>query len=346
MSIKRPKLQDIANIVGVTKMTVSRYFNDPKSVAQKTRDKISAVIDESGFIPNKVPAIMSKSSSRSIGLIIPSFSNLVFSDVIDAVEKTAADAGYSVLLMHSSYDINIEEQRVASLISYQVDGIILSEPEHTPLTTKRLLKSQIPVAEIMSIPENPINVAIGINHKLVTYEATKALIESGRRNIAYFGVRLDRRTIDRQKGYMEALSEANLPVHLYQAPVHSTFSVGREHLSQALDDKANLDAIICTNDDVAVGVLIACQHHGIKVPEDLCVLGYNGLSFCDAAIPKLCSIGTPRYEIGRKSVEAILHQLSRDKLTPNVEYAHCVLTQGGSLLENEAKKIDEAIRKA
>ncbi len=343
MSIKRPKLQDIANIVGVTKMTVSRYFNDPQSVAPKTREKISKVIDESGFIPNKVPAIMSKSSSRSIGLIIPSFSNLVFSEVIDAVEKTAAESGYSVLLMHTGYDVNIEEARVASLISYQVDGIILSEPEHTPLTVKRLIKSEMPVAEIMSVPESPINIALGINHEAVAYAVTKSLIECGRKNIAYFGVRLDRRTMDRQKGYQRALDEASLKSHIYSSAVHSTFSVGNELLTQAFERKDPLDAIITTNDDVAVGVLIACQHFGIKVPEDLAVVGYNGLSFCDASIPKLCSISTPRYELGQMAVNEIISELQNNRLNPMIKYLHCSLSDGASLTSQEKKTISAAL---
>lgn len=345
MTIKRPKLQDIANIVGVTKMTVSRYFNDPQSVAPKTREKISKVIDESGFIPNKVPAIMSKSSSRSIGLIIPSFSNLVFSDVIDAVEETAEDNGYSILLMHTGYDIKMEEARVASLVSYQVDGIILSEPEHTPLTTKRLIKSEMPVAEIMSVTDNPINIAIGINHEEVTYAVTRSLIECGRRNIAYFGVRLDRRTMDRQRGYKRALDEFSLTSFTYNSAVHSTFSVGNELLSQALEDKQKLDAIICTNDDVAVGVLIACQHYGIKVPEDLAVIGYNGLSFCSAAIPKLCSICTPRYEIGYRAVNAIIKELKENSLSKKVDFVQCSLTRGGSLTQEEQKAVSLALSK-
>lgn len=343
MSIKRPKLQDIANIVGVTKMTVSRYFNDPQSVAPKTREKISRVIDESGFIPNKVPAIMSKSSSRSIGLIIPSFSNQVFSDVIDAVEKTAEENGYSILLMHTGYNVDVEEARVASLISYQVDGIILSEPEHTPLTIKRLIKSEMPVAEIMSVPDDPINVAIGIRHEDVTYAVTKSLIECGRKHIAYFGVRLDRRTMDRQKGYQRALDESGMKPHIYSSAVHSTFSVGNELLTAALKNNDKLDAIITTNDDVAVGVLIACQHYGIKVPDDLAVIGYNGLNYCDASIPRLCSICTPRYEIGKLAVEEIISQIKSNHLSPVTKYLHCSLTLGGSLTEAERLTVRRAL---
>ena len=245
--------------------------------------------------------------------------------------------------MHTGYNVNVEEARVASLISYQVDGIILSEPEHTPLTVKRLIKSEMPVAEIMSVPEDPINVAIGIKHEDVTYAVTKSLIECGRKNIAYFGVRLDRRTMDRQKGYQRALDEFNLEPHIYSSAVHSTFTVGNELLTHALNNKDKLDAIITTNDDVAVGVLISCQHYGIKVPEDLAVIGYNGLSYCDASIPRLCSICTPRYEIGKLAVDEIVSQLKSNYLSPRTKYLHCSLTHGGSLTEKEQRAVSAAL---
>ncbi len=146
--IKRTKLQDIAKQVGVTRMTVSRYFNDPDSVAEKTRKKIKEAIEETGFIPNRVPAIMSRSASKSIGLVIPSFSNGVFSDIIDAVDEETLKSGYSVLLTHSSYNPELEEHQVASLLSYQVDSIILCDSVHTELTRKRLKKCGLPVAEL------------------------------------------------------------------------------------------------------------------------------------------------------------------------------------------------------
>lgn len=341
----RLKLQDIAKQVGVTKMTISRYFNDPESVAEKTRQKIAAIIEEQGFIPNRVPAIMSQSSSKSIGLVIPSFSNLVFADVIDAVENTAESYGYSVLLMHSSYDIDKEEKKIADLLSYQVDAVILTESEHSSLTIRRLKKSGLPVAEIMSVPDDPIDIAYGINHTMVTRQVTQALIDCGRVNIAYFGVRMDRRTLERQRGYEMAMRENGLAVNILDSSAHSNFSIGHELMNKALEDRKP-DAILCTNDDVAIGAVMACHKKGIRIPEDITILGYNGLSVCDAASPRLCSIKTPRYEMGRTAVEKIMRQLQSGVFDKTVQYAHCSLTTGGTATETEQRAINTILNTA
>lgn len=307
--IKRTKLQDIAKKVGVTRMTVSRYFNDPESVAEKTREKIKQIIEETGFIPNRVPAIMSRSTSKSIGLVIPSFSNGVFSDVIDAVDEETRKAGYNLLLTHSSYDPQLEEHQVASLLSYQVDAIILCDTVHTDLTRKRLKKCGLPVAELLSKAQDPIDINLSIDYEEIFYQTTKILLKCGRKNPAYFGVRLDPRTLVRRDGYLRAVREAGLLDLTFNTINRSNFTLGRDMMFRALREHPEVDAVLCTNDDVAVGALIACQALNIKVPERISVIGCNGLRFCDASVPKLCSIKTPRYEIASVAVKEILKQL-------------------------------------
>ena len=345
MTIARPTLQDIAKKVGVTKMTVSRYFNDPNSVAAATRKKIAAVVEETGFIPNKVPAILSKSKSKVIGLVIPSFSNMVFSDLITSVERTAISRGYKVLISHSRYDINSEEQSVADFLGMQVDAIILCESIHTELTTKRLKKSGIPVAELVSIPADPIDIAIGVDHIELVASATRGLIEFGRKNIAYFGVRQDRRTMERQKGFEMALRARGMRPHIFTSVTPSNFKLGGELMKSALASEANVDAVICTNDDVALGALIACQQYRTEVPEDIAVIGYNGLNFCDAAVPTLCSLATPRGEIGRLAVEKIVEQIESGKLEQYVlDLTNtCKLREGGSVTSEEFDIINRQI---
>lgn len=335
--IKRTKLQDIAKQVGVTRMTVSRYFNDPQSVAKKTRDKISKVIEESGFIPNRVPAIMSKSSSKSLGLIVPSFSNGVFSDIIDAVDTTARERGYNVLLTHSGYDPLREEQQVADLLSYQVDSIILCDSVHTDLTMKRLKNSGLPLAEILSFSKDPVGLNIGINYEKIFKEMTATLIKCGRKHIAYFGVRMDPRTIERQHGYEEAMTENHLYPLCFTTTRRSNFTLGRDLLIDAFKEHPEIDAVLCTNDDVALGVLIAAQALSISVPEQLTVIGCNALNICEAAIPRLCSIKTPRHEIAKDAVTAILNELESGEFKTEVREGKCSFLEGESATKEEQK---------
>ena len=311
-------MQDIAEKLGITKMTVSRYLKDPKSVSKETGLKIAKLIDELGYIAPKAPAMLSKSSSKAIGVIVPSFSNMVFSDVILGVNNKASKEGYSILITHMSYDMLEEEKQVADLISYQVDALILSEPKHTPLTLKRLKEYGLPVVETMSLPYRPIDLAVGLDHEEIAYKCTKALLECGRRKIAYLAVRLDFRTLDRQKGYEKAMLEKGLEPLTFSSPERSSFTMAGDLMREALASHKDLDAIICTNDDVAVGAM-----------------GYNGLDIANATIPKLCSIKTPRLEIGETAFDLILKRLNHEKiLKKKIKLSHGI-TDGATVTKEE-----------
>ena len=138
MKGNRITLGDIAKRVGVTKMTVSRYITTPEKVAKSTGQKIQAVIDEFGFIPNRAPVLLAQANTKTIGLTVSSFSNLLFSDLIDGAEARARQAGFEIMLAHTVYRLDEEERKVTLLMSYQVDAFILTDSVHSPLTLKNL----------------------------------------------------------------------------------------------------------------------------------------------------------------------------------------------------------------
>lgn len=305
----RTTLQDVADQVGVTKMTVSRYLRNPQSVAEKTREKIAAVIEELGYIENRAPAMLSKSSSRAIGILLPSLSNQIFASFVQGIETVTKAHGYETLLAHFSYDELEEERKIASLLSYQVDGLILTESHHTERTLQMIKNAGIPVVETMELPSQPIDMAVGLDHIEASYQVVKRMIASGKRHIAYFGARLDTRTKLRMQGYDRAMLEAGLtPQHVLTGD-HSCFSLADELLQRALAIMPTLDGVFCTNDDIAIGTLLVAQQRGIAVPAQLAVVGYNALDIGQTISPKLTSVDTPRFQIGEKSAELLLARL-------------------------------------
>lgn len=330
----RATLQDVANYVGVTKMTVSRYLNKRESVARETADKIKHAIEKLGFVQNRVPAMMSGARSFAVGLVIPSFSNQVFSDVIDGVQDIALKHGYNVLIAHTGYKVEDEQRQIESLLSYKVDGIILTESTHTKRAVKMLSNAHIPVVELMEYKDTPIDMCVGLDHEAISYNVTKGLIEAGRRNIAYLGVRMDNRTVQRATGYKRAMKESSLIVHNIFDQGHSNFTLGGDLLNKALHSIKNLDAIFCTNDDVAVGALISCMDKKIEVPDDLFIVGYNGLNIAKATNPKLCSLDIPRLLMGQKAMQMILDRLDGKKLENSAIKLQAHLTDGASLSQD------------
>ena len=135
---RRPTLQDVADRVGITKMTVSRYLRDPGLVSAAVQEKIALALDELGYIPNRAPDLLSNAKSKAIGVLLPSLTNQVFSEVIRGVESITEAAGYQTMLAHYGYSSEVEQERIASLLSYHVDGLILSESYHTERTLRMI----------------------------------------------------------------------------------------------------------------------------------------------------------------------------------------------------------------
>ncbi|OLQ92477.1 transcriptional regulator [Vibrio panuliri] len=327
----RPSLKDIADKVGVTKMTVSRYMRNPESVSQATREKIAAVAEETGYIHNRAPQMLSKASSKSIGILLPSLSNQVFANFVQGIEAVTNARGYEVLITHYSYSDEIEESKVASLLSYQVDGLILTGTSHTPRTLQMIKTANVPVVEAMELCDDPIDLMVGLDHEAAAYEAVKLMISKGKKHIGYFGARLDSRTKMRMRGYDRAMVEHGLEKHHFLTHKPSNYTLGRELLDRALTECPDLDGVLCTNDDIAIGVVLGCQDRQIAIPEQLGVIGYNALNIGQAITPKLTSVYTPRYEIGEKSAEVLLNEIEGNISSQRKFDLGFTITSGDSL---------------
>ena len=149
MKKKRPVLQDVADRVGVTKMTVSRFLRNPEQVSVALRGKIAAALDELGYIPNRAPDILSNATSRAVGVLLPSLTNQVFAEVLRGIESVTDAFGYQTMLAHYGYKPELEEERLESMLSWNIDGLILTERTHTPRTLKMIEVAGIPVVELM-----------------------------------------------------------------------------------------------------------------------------------------------------------------------------------------------------
>lgn len=327
----RPTLQDIADRVGVTKMTVSRFLRDPNSVALATQEKIAAVIEELGYIQNRAPAMLSKSSSKAIGILLPSLSNQVFANLVQGIESVTKARGYDTLIAHFGYNVQEEEEKIASLLSYQVDGLILTETHHSERTIQMLKAAGVPVVETMELPDKPINMAVGLDHEQASYHVVTQMIDSGKQHIAYLGARLDTRTQLRMNGYDRAMQDAGLTAVHILTQEHSSFTLGGDLLEQALEERPEINGIFCTNDDIAIGAMMKCAHRGLKIPQDIAIVGYNALDIGQAISPKLTSVETPRFEIGKKSAELLLSALVGEVIEQKVFDLGFSVTDGESL---------------
>jgi LacI family transcriptional regulator, gluconate utilization system Gnt-I transcriptional repressor len=179
MKKKRPVLQDVADRVGVTKMTVSRFLRNPEQVSVALRGKIAAALDELGYIPNRAPDILSNATSRAIGVLLPSLTNQVFAEVLRGIESVTDAHGYQTMLAHYGYKPEMEQERLESMLSWNIDGLILTERTHTPRTLKMIEVAGIPVVELMDSQSPCLDIAVGFDN----FEAALFIT---RRNTVFF----------------------------------------------------------------------------------------------------------------------------------------------------------------
>lgn len=319
MKDKRISLQDIADLTGVTKMTVSRYLRDPQQVSAINRDKISKVLEDINYIPNRAPEILLGSQSRSIGIVIPSFKNQIFLDVLAGIESIASTHHYQTIITNYDYDKTVEEEKIINLLSYNIDALILMEKQHTKRTVKYLKAAKIPVAELMDITTQCLDIQVGFDNEQAAFDMTYALINSGKKNIVYFNSIASARDASRYHGYCRAMNDARLLPKQVQPNVVSSINLGRSLFHEAIQSYPEMDGVFCTNDDIAVGVLLECQSYQISVPEQIAIAGFHGLEIGNANPQKIASVITPRFEIGKVSTELLLKRLMGETVPQKVD---------------------------
>ncbi|MFO7648637.1 gluconate operon transcriptional repressor GntR [Halomonas sp. 3H] len=309
MKKRRPTLQDIADRVGATKMTVSRCLRDPATVSEALRERIFAAAEQVGYIPNRAPDLLSRSTSHSIGVLVPSLTNQVFADVLVGIEAMTEPAGYHLMLSHYGYSREREEGSLASLLSYNVDGVILSDSHHTTRSRRMLETAGIPTVQIMDSLTPPLHQAVGYDNVAAAREMTETMIRRGRRRILYLAVRLDERTRQREQGFRQAMEAHGLTPLTLQRTQRSSYSVGAALMAEILTDYPECDGIFCTNDDVAVGAYFECLRRGVAVPEEIAIAGFHGHDVGQVMAPRLASVLTPREAIGRRAAAELLSRI-------------------------------------
>ena len=318
MKQKRPTLQDIADHLGMSKMTVSRYLRNPDSVAKDTQQRIAAAIEQFGYIPNRAPEILSNAKSKAIGVLLPSLTNHVFADVLKGIEQVADIAGYQTMFAHYGYSVKKEEERIESLLSYNVDGLILSENYHSLRTLKMIEIANIPVIEIMDSSQAGIQQVIGFDNVAAAQAMVETMIQRGYKNIVYFTARMDKRTQLKMQGYEQAMKKYGLEPYSLITETASSFTLGGKQLRKILEERPETNGIFCTNDDLAIGALFECQRLGIAVPQQIAIAGFHGHDVGFSVTPQLATVMTPRLEIGKLAAQELLTRLNNEPLKEKI----------------------------
>ncbi|NMN70859.1 MULTISPECIES: LacI family DNA-binding transcriptional regulator [unclassified Rhizobium] len=306
-------MMDVAGRADVSPSTVSLYLRKPDAVSAAAGRAIAEAIDALKYVPNLMAGGLAAASSRAVSVIVPSVRNAFFAETVASMQTELGKERLQVMLGHSEYSEREEENLVKMALSWKPAAIVLTGLSHTA-TTRRLLKdSNVPVVELWELGGEPIDMAVGFYHEQVGSTAATHLVQRGRKRLIYIGARLqeDRRAALRADGFIKAAREAEgVSAEIVEHPAPASAAIGAMLLAEAIKRYPDADAIACSNDHIALGVIFECQRIGIAIPERLSVIGFGDLSFSSACNPALTTIRPPGDLIGTEAARLILEKMN------------------------------------
>lgn len=311
-------MNEVARLADVSPSTVSLYLRKPAAVTDSTGKRIARAVETLHYVPNLVAGGLAAASSRVVGVIVPSVRNAFFADTVANLQEALAAEGLQLLLGHSEYSLAQEEALVRAALSWSPAAIVLAGFEHSRATRQLLLSAQVPVIEIWELGERPIDMAVGFSHHDVGRAAARHLAARDYRQIAFLGARMDQdgRARQRAEGYARVVAERGATPRIFDQPGTASPAAGAILLGRALQEAPGVDAVVCSNDLIALGVLFECQRRGIVVPDRLAVAGFGDLPFAAHCIPPLTTVRPAGGRIGRRVADLILRHMSDGSVPP------------------------------
>lgn len=296
-------IKDVAKQAGVSVATVSRVLNDKGYVSVETRKKVEAAIGELNYRPNEVARSLFKKQSKTIGLILPDIMNPFFPELARAIEDTAAKLGYTVILCNSDEDEEKARRYVDVMLQKYVDGIIISS---NTIQEKTIRELHIPVVCIDREISKDIPTIV-VDNKNGARMATRFLQQKGRQKIAHIRGPVDIvNANERCDGYREVVSKEDWFQESYIVNGNYRMDTAIEATLELLQRHPEVDGIFAANDTMAIGVIKAVYQHGLKVPDDISVIGFDGIALAKASIPELTTVEQPLYELGQKAAKLLI----------------------------------------
>lgn len=307
---KPPTLEDVARIAGLSPITVSRALHNPHMVKSKTIEKVKEAVALTGYIPNMLAGGLASKRSKLIAAAVPQINNSMFVDTMQALSDQLSARGYHMLLCLTGYSQETEEEFVSAILSRRPDGVVLTGINHLPRLKKKLLSANIPILETWDITPTPLDMLVGFSHEKIGAHIGHYLLKKGYRK---FGMVWgdDDRAVLRKKSILESLVPEGIEeVPTYSVSMPATYSAGRKGLQFLLDNHAqHFDAIICSSDVLAQGVISEALTRNIKVPQQLAVMGFGDLGFAAQNYPAISTVSIDKLSIGKLAANMLVDSI-------------------------------------
>lgn len=300
-------------MAGVSTASVSRALNSPDKVAKETRDKIEAAIDALGYTPNFGGRALASRRTDTVGAIIPSMANALFASGLQAFQEELALEGINLLLATTGFDPDLEMRHIKALVAHGATGLLLIGNERPARSWEFLDKRRVAhvVAWCNSAREG--HFFVGFDNEAASYDATRNVLALGHRRIAMISGTLTNndRTRARVDGVRRAVEEFGQDARI-TAMVEARHQLrdGAEAFAAVMAAPGNPTAVVCANDVLAAGAMMHARDHGIAIPDDVSVVGFDDIGLASVVTPPLATVRVPQIDMGRHAARVLMDQLA------------------------------------
>jgi LacI family transcriptional regulator, gluconate utilization system Gnt-I transcriptional repressor len=299
-------LHDVAKLAGVAPITASRAVNNPGQVSEEVRRKVNEAIARTGYVPNLLAGGLASTRSRLVAAVVPTISGPVFLETVQSLTEALAERGYQLMLGQAGYAGSREDALLEAIIGRRPDGIVLTGIMHSADGRRRLLASGIPVVETWDLTPTPIDMLVGFSHVDVGRAVAAFLHARGRRHLAVVAGD-DERAKRRQDAFQAAARSLGLDdPQVVVVPAPTTLRSGRAAFAELMQVSTDIDAVFCSSDLLALGVMTQAQSTGIAVPGKVAVVGFGDLDFAADLHPALTTVHINGGAIGRQAAQFIV----------------------------------------
>lgn len=316
-------IYDVARIAGVSMATVSRVVNGNTNVKPSTRKKVLKAIEDLGYRPNAVARGLASKKTTTIGVVLPDISSLFFAELARGIEDIANMYHYDIILSSSDQNRDKEIQLLNNLLEKQVDGVLFLGGEVTEEHRQLFESTTVPIVLVSSADPQKKLPSVRIDMERASYDAVQFLINNGHKRIAFLTTRLRSHFQQRYNGYVQALKANNIPFDddlvveiqpVYEAAIRIATNLLK--LSNAPT------AFFTFNDEIAIGAIHAVQDQGLRVPDDVEVIGFNNTRFSQMVRPMLTTVVQPIYDIGAVSMRLLTKLINNEETHMEVVLPH------------------------
>jgi LacI family transcriptional regulator, gluconate utilization system Gnt-I transcriptional repressor len=329
-----PGLATVAQLSGVSMMTVSRVLRGTGRVSDATRARVVEAVQQTGYVPNLAARSLVSNESMVAAAVVPSISNSMFAETLHGLSDVLRKAGYFLVVAHCGYSPREEFEVVKALIGQRPLGMFLHNTRHLDETADLLRKQNVPVFETGDLTDQPIDSVVSYSNRAAGRAMTEHLLQRGYRRIAFASAfrRNNDRVRERRIGYHEALRAAGLePDRSLEFEGNPDPLTGARLLHQILDTCPEVDAIFFAGERLAIGAFFEAQSKGIQVPGRVAIAGFDFYEMNSQVYPSgITTIATPRRLIGTRAATLLLERTRNPSLGPTTTDLGFELAERGS----------------